>query len=36
MYLNAPDPLQVQSNRASTQLQFKDFNKVDSGNEAAA
>lgn len=36
LHQNAPDPLQVQSSRASTQLWFKDFNKLDSGNVAAA
>lgn len=34
--LNSPDPLKVQSSKASTQLEFQDLNKLDSGKVAAA
>ena len=33
--LSAPDFLKVESNRASTQVQFKELNKLDSGKVAA-
>ena len=33
--LKAPDFLKVESNRASTQVQFKDLNKLDPGKVAA-
>lgn len=34
--LNASDPLKIQGSGASTELQFKDFSKPNSGKVAAA